>query len=100
MKIGEKIVLKNLGEAIVLAEKDDMTLVNKGGVAYFVTNPNKRRQEEEYSYDSVVCYGFKVEEVYKLLQPIYEDMINSINKQYKIDDKLSKMLIESMVEKV
>ena len=100
MKIGEKIVLKNLGEAIVLAEKDDMTLVSKGGVAYFVSNPNKKRQEEEYSYDNVVCYGFTVDEVYQLIKPMYEDMINSINKQYKIYDRLSKMIIESMVVEV
>jgi hypothetical protein len=100
MKIGEKIVLKNLGEVIVLTEKSDTALVSKDGVAYFVTNPNKKRQEEEYSYDSASMFGFKVNEVYQLIQPMYEDIIATINKQYKIDDKLSKMLIESMVDKM
>lgn len=96
MKKDEKIILKNLGECIVMIDNKDTALVSKDGVAYFVTNPNKKRQEEEYSYDNVVCYGFTVNEVYQLIRPMYGDIINTINKQYKIDDKLSKMLIEAL----
>lgn len=95
MKIGEKITLKNLGECIIMAENNDTVLVGKKGVCYFVTNPNKKRQEEEYSYDSVVTYGFTEKEVFQLIQPLYEDIVNSLNKQYKIDNKLSKIVIEA-----
>lgn len=96
MKIGEKIVLRNLGECIVLAENKDTILLSKDGVCYFAVNPTKKRQEEEYSYDSVICYGFTVNESYQLIQPLYENMMEVLNKQYKISDKLSKMIIESL----
>jgi hypothetical protein len=95
MKIGEKIALKNLGECIIMAEYNDTVLINKKGLCYFVTNPNKKRQEEEYSYDSVVTYGFTEKEIFQLIQPLYEDMTNCINNQYKIYDKLSKIVIEA-----
>ena len=95
MKIGEKITLKNLGECTIMAENDDTVLINKDGVCYFVTNPNKKRQEEEYSYDSVAMYGFTEKEIFQLIQPLYEDMIGNLNKQYKIYDKLSKMVIDA-----
>lgn len=98
MKTGEKIILKNLGECIVMAENKDMVLLSKDGVCYFAVNLTKKRQEEEYSYDNVVCYGFTANEVYQLIQPLYEDMIISLNKQYKIYDKLSKMLIDAYSE--
>ena len=95
MKVGEKIILKNLGECIVMAEKKDMTLLSKDGVCYFAVNLSKKRQEEEYTYDNVICYGFTTNEVYQLIQPLYDNMIEAVNKQYKIYDKLSKMLIDS-----
>lgn len=97
MKIGEKITLRNLGECKVLANKNNETLIEKDNVVYFATNLNKKRQDEEYSYDTVVCYGFTLNESYQLIQPMYADIINNINKQYKISDKLSKMLIEALM---
>ena len=96
MKIGESIVLKNLGECKVMAEDNDMVFVSKDGVAYFVTNPNKKRQEEEYSYDSVSMFGFTVAEIFAMAHPLYKELINAISKQYKIDDKLSEMVIEAI----
>lgn len=96
MKNGDKIALKNLGECTVMGEKGDTTLVSKDGVCYFVSNPTKKRQEEEYSYDSVVCYGFTSNEVYQLVQPLYANIIETLNKQYKIEDKLSKIIVESL----
>lgn len=98
MKIGETITLKNLGECLVMAENNDTTLVSKNGVCYFVTNPTKKRQDEEYSYDSVVTYGFTVDEARNLIEPIYQEIIQTTTKQYKIYDKLSKMLIEALTE--
>lgn len=95
MKIAEKIILRNLGECVVMSEDNDAILVSKDGVCYFVTNPTKKRQEEEYSYDNVVTYGFTVEEASKLIKPLYEELIQTTTKQYKIYDKLSKMLIEA-----
>lgn len=95
MRIAEKITLKNLGDCIVMAEDNDTVLVSKDGVCYFVTNPTKKRQDEEYSFDSVVTYGFTAEEAFKLIQPLYEEMIQTATKQFKIYDKLSKMLIEA-----
>ena len=97
MKIGEKITLRNLGECKVLANKNNETLIEKDNVVYFATNLNKKRQDEEYSYDTVVCYGFTLNEAYQLIQPMFADIINNINKQYKIDDRLSKMLIEALM---
>lgn len=96
MKIGEKITLKNLGECIVMAEDNDMVFVSKDGVAYFVTNPNKKRQEEEYSYDSVSMFGFTVAEIFDMADPLYKEIINSISKQYKIDNRLSQMVIDAI----
>lgn len=98
MKIGEKITLRNLGECKVLADKNNETLIEKDGVAYFATNLNKKRQDEEYSYDSVVCYGFTVDEARKLIEPMYQEIVQTTTKQYKIYDKLSKMLIEALIE--
>ena len=95
MKIGEKIALKNLGECTIMAENDDTVLINKDGVCYFVTNLNKKRQEEEYSYDSVAMYGFTEEEIFQIIQPLYEDIISNLSKQYKICDKLSKITIDA-----
>ena len=95
MKMAEKITLKNLGDCLVMAEDNDTVLVSKDGVCYFVTNPTKKRQDEEYSYDSVVTYGFTVEEASKLIRPLYEEIIQTTTKQFKIYDKLSKMLIEA-----
>lgn len=95
MRITEKITLKNLGDCIVMAEDNDSILVSKDGVCYFVTNPTKKRQEEEYSYDNVITYGFTVEEASNLIKPLYEELIQTTTKQYKIYDKLSKMLIEA-----
>jgi hypothetical protein len=95
MRIAEKITLKNLGDCIVMAEDNDTVLVSKDGVCYFVTNPTKKRQDEEYSYDTVITYGFTVEEASKLIQPLYEELIQTATKQFKIYDKLSKMLIEA-----
>ena len=95
MRIAEKITLKNLGDCIVMAEDNDTVLVSKDGVCYFVTNPTKKRQDEEYSYDSVVTYGFTTEEASNLIKPLYEELIQTATKQYKIYDKLSKMLIEA-----
>lgn len=100
MKIAEKITLKNLGDCLVMAEDNDTVLVSKEGVCYFVTNPTKKRQDEEYSYDSVVTYGFTAEEVYKLIQPLYEELVQNTTKQYKIYDKLSKMLIEAVIKTI
>ena len=100
MKIGERVTLKNLGECIIMTECNDTVLINKDGVCYFVTNPNKKRQEEEYSYDSVVTYGFTEKEIFQLIQPLYEDIINSLNKQYKIYDKFSKMIIDSYSQSI
>ena len=96
MRVGEKIVLKNLGECNVRAEKNDTVFVSKDNVCYFVINPTKKRQEEEYSYDSVVCYGFTTNEVYDLIQPLYANIIDTLNKQYKLQDNISKIIIESL----
>lgn len=98
MKIGEKIVLKNLGEVVVLAENKDTILLSKDGVCYFAGNLTKKRQEEEYSYDNVICYGFTVNEVYQLIQPLYDNIIEALNKQYKICDKQSQMVIDAYSE--
>lgn len=95
MKIREKIVLKNLGEVTVMAENDGVVFVSRDGVAYFVTNPNKRRQEEEYSYDGVSMFGFTVAEIFAMAHPLYKEFVNAISKQYKIDNKLSEMVIEA-----
>jgi hypothetical protein len=96
MKIGEKIVLKNLGECIVMAENNEVVFVNKDGVAYFVTNPNKKRQEEEYSYDSASMFGFTVAEIFAMAHPLYKELVNAISKQYKIDNELSEMIIDAL----
>lgn len=96
MKNGDKIVLRNLGECTVMGEKGDTILISRDGVCYFVSNPTKKRQEEEYSYDSVVCYGFTANEVYQVVQPLYANIIETLNKQYKIEDKLSKIVVESL----
>lgn len=96
MKIGESIVLKNLGECKVMAEDNDMVFVSKDGVAYFVTNPNKKRQEEEYSYDSVSMFGFTVGEIFAMADPLYKEIINTISKQYKIDNRLSQMVVDAI----
>ena len=96
MKLGEKIALKNLGECNVMAEKSDTVLVSKDGVCYFIINPTKKRQDEEFSYDRAICYGFTANEVYQVIQPLYENMIEALNKQYKISDKLSKIVVESL----
>jgi hypothetical protein len=95
MRVGEKIKLRNLGECVVMVENNDTILVNKNKVCYFVVNPNKKRQEEEYSYDNAMTYGFTVEEAFQLIQPLYAEIINNTNKQYKINNELSKMLIEA-----
>ena len=96
MKVGEKIILKNLGECTVMSENNGVVFVSKDGVAYFVTNPNKKRQDEEYSYDSVSMFGFTVAEIFAMAHPLYKEIINTISKQYKIDDKLSQMVIDAI----
>jgi hypothetical protein len=96
MKIGEKVAFKNLGECMILSEDNDTVFVSKEGVAYFITNPNKKRQEEEYSYDSVAMFGFTVAEIFDMAIPLYKELINSISKQYKIDSKLSQMVIKAI----
>lgn len=96
MKIGEKIAFKNLGECMILSEDDNTVFVSKEGVAYFITNPNKKRQEEEYSYDNVTMFGFTVAEIFDMAIPLYKELINSISKQYKIDSKLSQMVIKAI----
>ena len=96
MKIGEKIILKNLGECIVMAESNDTVFVSRDGVAYFVVSPTKKRQDEEYSYDSVSMFGFTVAEIFATAEPLYKDMINTISKQYKIDDKLTQIVIDAL----
>ena len=95
MRVDEVIMLKNLGECVVMAESDDTVLVNKDGVCYFATNPNKKRQDEEYSYDSVSMFGFTVDEAKKLVEPMYQEIVQTTTKQFKINDKLSKLLIEA-----
>ena len=99
MKIGEKVTFKNLGECTVMAENDDTMFVSRDGVAYFVTNPSKKRQDEEYYYDSVSMFGFTVAEIFDMAVPLYQDIINTISKQYKIDTKLSKMIIDAISKK-
>lgn len=96
MKIGENVIFKNLGECIIMAESDNMVFVSKDGVAYFVTNPNKKRQDEEYFYDSVSMFGFTVAEIFDMAIPLYKEIINSISKQYKIEDRLSQMIIDAI----
>ena len=100
MKIGEKVVFKNLGECIIIAESDNMVFVSRDGVAYFVTNPNKKRQDEEYFYDSVSMFGFTVAEIFGTAIPLYKELINNISKQYKIDDKLSQIIIEAITKQI
>ena len=100
MKIGEKVTFKNLGECTVMAENDDTIFVSRDGVAYFVTNPSKKRQDEEYSYDSVSMFGFTVAEIFDMAHPLYKELINSISKQYKIDAKLSKMIIDAISKQI
>ena len=100
MRIAEKITLKNLGDCLVMAEDNDTVLVSKDGVCYFVTNPTKKRQDEEYSYDNVITYGFTAEEAFKLIQPLYEELVQTTTKQYKIYDKLSKMIIEAVINTI
>lgn len=96
MKIGEKIALKNLGEVTVMTESNGMVFVSRDGVAYFVTNPNKKRQDEEYSYDSVSMFGFTVAEIFAMAHPLYKELVNAISKQYKIDSKISEMIIDAL----
>lgn len=98
MKVGEKIILKNLGECVVMAESNDIVFVSKDGVAYFVNNPNKKRQDEEYSFDSVRMFGFTVSEIFATAEPLYREVIDTISKQYKIDNNLSQIVIDALTK--
>lgn len=100
MKVGEKVILKYLGECTVMAENNDTVFVSKDGVAYFVTNPTKKRQDEEYTYDSVNMFGFLVAEIFNTAEPLYKEIINTISKQYKIDIKLSQIIIDAISKQV
>ena len=96
MKIGEKINLKNFGECTVLSEHNGRVFVSMNGVGLFLDNPTKKRQEEEYSYDNIICYGFTFNEVFKVIEPMYIDMLDTITKQYKIDETSARMLVDAV----
>ena len=100
MKIGERIILKNLGECVVLSEYNGRIFVSMNGVGWFVDNPTKKRQKEEYSYDNIVCYGFTFDDAFNIIDPMYIDMLDSLMKQYKIDKTSARMLIDAVCREV
>ena len=47
---------------------------------------------------NVVCYGFKVDEVSSMIMPMYTEIIDSIMRQYKIDNISDKMIINAVCD--
>ena len=100
MKVGEKIVLKNLGECNVLSEHNSKILVSKDGVVWFVENPTKKIQEDEYSYDSVICNGFTFNDVFKDVEPMYINILETLTKQYRIAEESAKMIVDAVINEL
>ena len=99
-KNGEKIVLKNFGECNVLSEHNSKVLVSKDGVVWFVENPTKKRQEDEYSYDSVICNGFTFNDVFKDVEPMYINILETLTKQYRIAEESAKMIVDAVINEL
>ena len=95
--INVSIVLKNLGECNVLSEHNSKILVSKDGVVWFVENPAKKRQEDEYSYDSVICNGFTFNDVFKDVEPMYINILETLTKQYRIVEESAKMIVDAVI---
>ena len=47
---------------------------------------------------NVVCYGFKVNEVLSMIMPMHTEIIDSIMRQYKIDNISVKMIINAVCD--
>lgn len=102
MKKGEKIVLKNLGECEVLCDNYcGETLVQSvsNNILYFVSNINKKRQDEEYSYDSIIMYIVKMAEATETISPMYKEIISTLMKNFNVSDLHAEMLIQSCISR-
>ena len=98
MKIREKIVLKNLGECEVLCDNyfgDTLVRNIANDILYFVTNLNKKRQDEEYMYDRISMYPVKITEAIDIISPMYKEIVSTLEKTYNVSDQHAEMLIKA-----
>ena len=104
MNIGEKIILKNLGECEVLcnisSNKNDILVKNDNNVLCFVTNLNKKRQDNEYGYDKVSVYSLNFNEAMVVIEPVYKDLKEVLKKNYNITDVHTEMVVMAYLNSV
>lgn len=97
MNIGEKIILKNLGECEILFNisnsRNDILVKNENNVLYFVTNLNKKRQDNEYGYEKISLYSLNFNEAMIVIEPIYKDLIEMLKKNYNLIDVHAEMIV-------